>query len=212
MRLVRLNSPEPLVVGRWTSLVGGRSWDRPVASLEIICAVVAFAAKASNRVRLSPLNRYLISLIHYLFCARNAREQIDRLEWAMSTPSVRGRPIAILASLLLAIGALTVLPVTPLGRPLVAEASVTAGDIIFGQAHGNDPTVLTQLHGSTTTNLSTGSTDSDYYPDVSPDGSRIVFSGYRLLCSDSHIYECLDLVVMNSDGSGQRIIATGAAL
>jgi Tol biopolymer transport system component len=101
------------------------------------------------------------------------------------------------------------------GPPMAAQASATAGDIVFEQLKSGPPPHPYQLQeraaNGTLTDLSTGSSgNSDYMPDVSPNGARIVFIGDRS-CPDQPSADCESIVAMNSDGSGQVILQQGNA-
>jgi hypothetical protein len=97
--------------------------------------------------------------------------------------------------------------------PQAAQADVSANDVIFTRqqsAHGNDH--IMRLSGSTVTDLSQESTAlnaiglpvNDESPDISPDGSRIVFVGDRPIVNRPDLGDIYVLVLMNSDGSGQQ--------
>jgi Tol biopolymer transport system component len=112
------------------------------------------------------------------------------------------RWIAIMAGLLLLTGMLSVVPITPLGRPLAAQAStVNAGDVVFSQSTGGGyPYIVDRTSGGTETDITTATSgEYDQYPDVSSDGSRVAFEHI-----DSHSNEGISVV--NSDGSDQTAL------
>jgi Tol biopolymer transport system component len=109
-------------------------------------------------------------------------------------PAFRRR-LAPIAGLLAAVGLLTIAP--GLAHPSAAQASVTAGELVFEQVHNgeSDLTLLnTSSHAETT--LSSGSFDQ--FPEVSPAGSKVAYSSYPLTGNE---YDAI--WTMNSDGSGK---------
>jgi hypothetical protein len=108
------------------------------------------------------------------------------------------RLVAILASLLLMVGALGAFQVA---KPQIARASVASGDLIIAttQFNGGSGEQIAQVSGSNTTDLTTGA--SDQMPSVSLDGSRIVYQSG--VSGDPTTY---GLWVMNSDGSNKTQI------
>lgn len=119
-----------------------------------------------------------------------------------SKPAVLRRPVAVLSSLLLAVGVLAALPVTPFGGAQQARAATAPWDVVFVQNEpGDNPYRIERYHvlDDTFTNLSTGGPGNDFMPVVSPDGSKIAFIGERPGPA---------LVVMNSDGSGQTTLVS----
>jgi hypothetical protein len=83
------------------------------------------------------------------------------------------RRLAILSSLALAVAFFVALPLTSFVSSPAAKASVASGDVVFQQRSAGN-SYITLLHGSTETTLSNGS--NDQFPDVSPDGSRVVYT------------------------------------
>lgn len=125
----------------------------------------------------------------------------------MSQRTVTGW-LAPIASLLAVLGLLVALPVSLLAvHPQAAQASVTAGAIVFEQDKvgppNYQPTIESRASNGTLVDLSYGSGgNADQFPDVSPDGSKIAFIGDRPDVDNGN-YNSPVLMVMNSDGSGQ---------
>lgn len=117
------------------------------------------------------------------------------------------RRLAPLHSLLLVLGVLLASAVAAVSLPQAAHASVVAGDVVFVRTvPGDNPyEIMKRASNGALTNLSTGSTDNDYTPSISPDGSRLAFIGKRPYDDDPQ-NKGSALVVMNSDGSGQSIV------
>jgi hypothetical protein len=95
---------------------------------------------------------------------------------------------------------------TQLATSTAAQAAVQAGDLVFGRLQLGGVYPYEIVHrassGGTVTSLSTTGPDSDASPDVSPDGARIAFIGYRPV-ADNPSVSAWTLMVMNSDGSAQ---------
>jgi Tol biopolymer transport system component len=122
------------------------------------------------------------------------------------------RLAGVLAGFLLAL-VLAALPAGAFGQAQGVRVLLTAGDVVFEQSpSGTNHYLIMDLHNGTLVNLSTGSGPfyTDYNPDVSPNGSRIAFTGDRPN-ADSPNTDGESLVVMNSDGSGQTVILPSRA-
>jgi hypothetical protein len=111
----------------------------------------------------------------------------------------------MVASVLSVSGLMVLSPLSPASP---ARADVTAGDLVFAQdtlnGEGQETAIhIMRLSGSTETQLSNLPNDQAQFPDVSSDGSRIVFVDTQVTENDAD--ECIGggqgIWVMNSDGT-----------
>lgn len=123
-------------------------------------------------------------------------------KWVIITRLVRKR-LAVLLSLAFALAALVGLPTTSLIGAPAAHASVAPGDLVY-MSYDPSGVGLSQYDGSTSTHLySENPYGTNLYPDVSPDGSRAVFTdAHAELDSTGATQYPFVVQVMNSDGSG----------
>lgn len=113
------------------------------------------------------------------------------------------RRLAPTAGLLIALG----LAVSPVGPVMAAHAStVNTGDVVFeeGLSAGGSALAIRAASGGAVTELTALSPyTSNADPDVSPDGSKILYADKVLEYRDSAYHGGPGIWVMNSDGTGQ---------
>jgi Tol biopolymer transport system component len=110
----------------------------------------------------------------------------------------RARWVGVLAPALV-LGLLTAFSVTPFGSGASAQAAVAPGDLIFEQHHdvpqSGVESDLVLLRGGSEKILTSGR--DDQFPDVSPDGSEVLYTSTPISGGYRGIW------VINSDGSGK---------
>jgi hypothetical protein len=116
----------------------------------------------------------------------------------VSTRPAFRRRLAPIAGLLAAVGLLVTVP--NLAHVQSAQASVTAGEVVFQQVADGDSN-LVMLNGTSETALTLG--PNDLFPDVSPDGSKVAFTSGPTAGGGLN-----GISVINTDGSGQVALTT----